>query len=347
MNCAYHPEIQADAYCRTCGKALCTACKRDVKGVVYCEDCIAARVVDTIPAAVPVSGTKVPGQPSPPSPAVATMLGFIPGVGAMYNGQFGKAFAHILIFASLVFADSHLHGGAEPFFGIATGGFYIYMIFDAYKTARAKLYGEPLPDPFGLNSLFGDNTATASAPVATAPVAGFAPVNDPAAATGGYVAPSYAPPPYVAAPVERRVHAPVGAFILIGLGVIFLLNNIGLFGFGVLGRLWPLALIGLGCWIFFNRRSSCACQRCSTRGLMGPAVLVTLGTMFLLDSFGVVSFDRLLPLLLIVIGGVLLLRQRSTTEGHVAPVMPVAPPSTLPPTEPTAPSTSNSEVTNV
>ena len=42
MNCAYHPQTAAVAYCRTCGKALCQSCARNVRGVVYCEDCLAA-----------------------------------------------------------------------------------------------------------------------------------------------------------------------------------------------------------------------------------------------------------------------------------------------------------------
>src|SRR5438128_513655 len=44
MNCALHPETAAVAYCRTCGKALCASCVRQVHGVVYCEDCLASRV---------------------------------------------------------------------------------------------------------------------------------------------------------------------------------------------------------------------------------------------------------------------------------------------------------------
>ena len=39
MNCAVHNQSQAVAYCRTCGKALCEDCKRDVMGAVYCEPC--------------------------------------------------------------------------------------------------------------------------------------------------------------------------------------------------------------------------------------------------------------------------------------------------------------------
>ncbi len=34
MNCAVHPDAPVAAYCRTCGKALCENCKRDVRGVI-------------------------------------------------------------------------------------------------------------------------------------------------------------------------------------------------------------------------------------------------------------------------------------------------------------------------
>ena len=49
MNCAVHNQTPAVAYCRTCGKAVCEQCKRDVRGVIYCEDCLAARVEGTLP----------------------------------------------------------------------------------------------------------------------------------------------------------------------------------------------------------------------------------------------------------------------------------------------------------
>ena len=87
MNCATHPDTAAVAFCRTCGKPLCSACTRDVRGVIYCEPCLAARLEGTAPAAgfVPVqSGYPQPGNvatvPRPssgsgPNPAVAGMCG--------------------------------------------------------------------------------------------------------------------------------------------------------------------------------------------------------------------------------------------------------------------------------
>src|SRR5438128_5071098 len=100
MNCAVHTDTPAAAYCRTCGKALCENCKRDVQGAIYCEPCIAARLQGQ-----PIAQAAV----SAPSPGVAMLLGFIPGVGAMYNGQFVKGFVHVMIFVMLIIATDKIH----------------------------------------------------------------------------------------------------------------------------------------------------------------------------------------------------------------------------------------------
>ena len=47
---------------------------------------------------------------SGPNPAAAAVLGLIPGVGAMYNGQFIKGFIHVVIFAVLVTAPANSTG---------------------------------------------------------------------------------------------------------------------------------------------------------------------------------------------------------------------------------------------
>ena len=44
MKCAVHPEVDATGYCRNCGKALCTGCSREVRGMIYCESCLADMV---------------------------------------------------------------------------------------------------------------------------------------------------------------------------------------------------------------------------------------------------------------------------------------------------------------
>jgi len=41
MNCAVHTDVPATGFCRNCGKALCPQCTREVRGALYCEDCLA------------------------------------------------------------------------------------------------------------------------------------------------------------------------------------------------------------------------------------------------------------------------------------------------------------------
>lgn len=143
MNCAIHTEVPATAFCRTCGKALCANCQRDVMGAIYCEPCIAVRLQGNVPMqptpVVPVS--IVEGAPSPGLAGV--LAGLVPGLGAMYNGEFVKAFVHVVIFASLIMAVSHGYFGAQPLFGILIGFFWFYMIFDAVRSAKAKQLGLP------------------------------------------------------------------------------------------------------------------------------------------------------------------------------------------------------------
>ena len=85
---------------------------------------------------------------------------------------------------------------------------------------------------------------------------------------------------------------------------------------------------------YYIRNRVCGCQRCRCRGLVGAAVLITLGVLFLLDNFNVVGFDSSWPALLIVIGLVLYLGRAASTEGHVQPIWAagaVNPPPTAPP----------------
>ncbi len=61
----------------------------------------------------------------------------------------------------------------------------------------------------------------------------------------------------------------------------------------------------------------CYCMRCRGKGLMGPAVLVTLGVLFLLSEFNVAHFERTWPILLIVIGLVKVLTPNLDNTGHI------------------------------
>jgi hypothetical protein len=147
MNCATHNDTAAVAFCRSCGKPLCAQCTRDVRGVVYCEGCLAARMEGTAPAAgiVPPQGAYPPIAAAPvartgsgPNPAVAGILaGFFPfGVGAVYCSQYAKGLAHLVIFGLLVFGSDHA-GSWDALFGIGIAFFYVYQIIDAVRSARA------------------------------------------------------------------------------------------------------------------------------------------------------------------------------------------------------------------
>ncbi|MFZ0663485.1 MAG: DUF5668 domain-containing protein [Acidobacteriaceae bacterium] len=242
---------------------------RSVGGVIYCEQCLAARLgLGGAPkggGAPPPVGVMAPGGPNP---AAAFALGFIPGVGAMYNGQFIKGLVHVVIFIILIGITEHL-----GIFGILIAAWVAYQVFDAYETAKARRDGRPLPDPFGLNDFGAKMGIPMGGPGSAGPWVGGPGSGGPGVAqgfTGGHVPPPGAvnppPPPvgyadpYAAPPVPpvgpsggygRR--EPIGAIVLIGLGVLFLLNSLDIFHFNWFGRLWPLLIIGFGVALFIRR----------------------------------------------------------------------------------------------
>jgi Domain of unknown function (DUF5668) len=79
----------------------------------------------------------------------------------------------------------------------------------------------------------------------------------------------------------------------------------------------------------------CHCQSCTIRGLVGPAVVITVGVLWLLDQMhgGRLYFGSTWPVILIVIGLLHLAGSMASREGHVtapqqgAPPSPPAPPS--------------------
>jgi len=276
MNCATHNATIATAYCRSCGKALCEACQRPVNGVVYCEPCLAERLKDPVAAQA--------GQPRPtaqvileqglglknvrnPNAVLAAILSIIPGVGAMYNGQFLKGLIYAGAYALLIAMLDH-GGGAFAAFILA--GFIFYMAFDAYHCAKAIAAGQPVPDPLGLDKIFGVGVGTGTMnPMGQSsayppPAAPPTPGHQAQAAPGYQAVPGYqstppgAPPTTAYAPVppptpvQDLTKAPVGAIVLIGLGVLFFLSSLDVLHING-DMIVPFMLIGIGAWIFVKR----------------------------------------------------------------------------------------------
>jgi hypothetical protein len=160
----------------------------------------------------------------------------------MYNGEYAKGFVHVLIFATLIWMAAHVNG----IFGLGIAAFVIYMPIEAYQTARAREMGLPAPDPLGLNRLFS-SPGPAPSP-APGVAAGAAPLT---ATTPSTAAPEGQPADAECCPPSR---VPIGAFVLIGLGVLFLLNEMNVVNFDRIWRFWPLVLIAVGIRVLIRRR---------------------------------------------------------------------------------------------
>lgn len=404
-------------FCQHCGRPLTRTTVHQVGKALFCGLCVQERaamgpaeaaatdVADTVSgaaadAANAVSGAfgggarnagawqsvppgyspvppVVPVSPASASPGLAAVLGLIPGVGAMYNGQFAKGFIHLIVFAVLVSLADNVNG----IFGLFVAGWEFFMAFEAYHTAKARRDGLPLPDAFGWNNIgerlgFGKNWP--GVPVTTpgqVPGTPGAPWQASAAQTGtdwvGYVPPSGfadvppagtsvagappapempVPPPPAAGwsapyagtasvpyadvnagaavplvPSTRRF--PVGAAVLIGLGLLFLIGNLAP-EFRLRGR-WvvPLLLAALGVWVLARRIAWTGTGPLRSRrfgslvcDLRAPVLLLTLALLFALQAGHVFTLGQTWPVMFIVFGGLLLLERTVGRQAYAPPV---------------------------
>jgi len=175
MNCQNHMDVPATAYCRTCGKPVCDECRRDAFGTVYCAEHTPAPAPAAqappapgpgapppYPAGMPPVGAQPMGAPgisyayADVSPGLALFLGIIPGVGAIYNGQYAKGMVHAVVWGVLMsIANSRAANGLEPIFVMAVIAWMAYMAFEAYHTARKRRMGEPVDEYSSLIDLRG------------------------------------------------------------------------------------------------------------------------------------------------------------------------------------------------
>lgn len=197
------------AYCRICGKSLTEDTVRLAQGTVYCDEHLPAANSAASSAPPPGASSFAPaGLPNPGvSPGLAFILGLIPGVGAIYNGQYAKGLVHVLVLGMLIsIAGADAAGGLEPLFGMLIAVFWFYMAFEAYHTSRKRQVGEPV-DEFSSLIQFGG----------------------------------------------RQSQLPWLPITLIGLGVLFLLNNLELLRLRAVLKFWPILMIGAGGWMLYDR----------------------------------------------------------------------------------------------
>jgi hypothetical protein len=370
MNCANHPDRERVVFCQNCGKPLCSECTCTIGTAVFCEPCLAARIAAANAgsastespygyAAAPLP----PSLPEVPNPALAGLLGLIPGVGAMYNGQYAKGIVHLVIFAVLV-SLSETNG----LFGLFIAGWIFYQVIEAHHTARARRDGTPLPNPFGLNDIgeklgFGKSWPTPTAPRPTPSASdaeahfseassGSTPFTEPAndilvdaipgaspsgwssSPAGSYAsavppAPSYGTPFPVEDPLPptSRSRFPIGATLLIVLGLLFFFRSSGWFPYFSIHRILPLLLIAASVWIFLSKMTwsglsmadddSAAYRFRLFRALRGSIWIFLIGVLFFLDTFRILSWSHSWPLFIIV-AGLMKLFERSTCN-YVTP----------------------------
>lgn len=138
-------------YCRACGKGLTADTVRYTAGTLYCAEHAPAGSTSTDN---PYTAATAPAAAASPAlgswgdnPALAFILGLlIPGVGAVYNGQYAKGLVHAVVFGLLIkMADS------DGTFGFLIPIFALYMAFEAMHTTRRRVAGLPVDEFSGLS----------------------------------------------------------------------------------------------------------------------------------------------------------------------------------------------------
>jgi hypothetical protein len=84
----------------------------------------------------------------------------------------------------------------------------------------------------------------------------------------------------------------------------------------------------------------CRCQSCTIRGLTGPAIVITVGILFLLHQMrgGSLDFGNTWPVILVVMGFIFLASSLASKEGHIEPPStPIPPQPPINPANPPAP----------
>jgi hypothetical protein len=146
MKCSYHPAVDSLEVCRICSKPLCNECAHMLKGKAYCQECL----IRTAEWATKLKDLRLPSE----SPKRAALCALIPGLGAVYNSEYMKAITYFAVWAALSAMGSRVNG----VFGFGAFVFIIFTMFDAYRSAEAKLRNQLKSDVVAEEPPFQDKT---------------------------------------------------------------------------------------------------------------------------------------------------------------------------------------------
>lgn len=136
------------------------------------------------------------------NPVLAAFLAILPGVGALYNGNWVKAVTYLSLFAGMITILEQARSD-EVVFALLLAAFYIFQIIDSFNEANRVAQG-----------------GSAGAP-------------------GGEA--------------RRGADIPLfSAILILLLGILFQLANLGVIAFADIVRMWPLLLIAMGLRVLFN-----------------------------------------------------------------------------------------------
>ena len=140
-------------YCRGCGVALTSESVRYAMGTMYCGEHVPTGAPNTDNPYVASAGLNAASagagaavvRKSDAVPGLAFILGLIPGVGAIYNGQYAKGLIHVVMFGFIVALQDH-DGPLVVMNGFLIPAFVFYMAFEAMHTAKRRLEGLPVDE---------------------------------------------------------------------------------------------------------------------------------------------------------------------------------------------------------
>ncbi len=225
MTCANHPETAAAAFCRECGKPLCPECVRPAAGTVFCEEHQPA----------PAQPQQAQPAPRPPAPSYAAAAqpespwaaAPLPASRPDPGGSPGLAFVLGLIPGVGAIYNAQY---AKGLIHVVIWGLLVSIVSSDAAGGMEPLFGMLIA--VWIFYMAFEAFHTAKKRQQGVPVDEFSSL----------------------LPMKGRGSGfPVAPILLIGLGTIFLLNNLEIIRMYQLLRYWPVFLIALGVYMLYSR----------------------------------------------------------------------------------------------